>query len=227
MPKYISRVQFDQMKVFKKRKSTNKDIAKALGMSPATVSRNLKYNSYEDYLVAMHLSSSKSQQEIESKSGPVKVVGKVKTCTKCGKTKKLEEFDRLKKGLYGRCPRCKECTREYQREWWRKKQDAKKSSKTKTVEKTEAPKPSTEQQPACAPYCGKVYETTWLEEDFNNDELKVNEAVYVYDRGKVKYGIIRAINKTCLYTYYIVAINHWFWYKLIKVESYNVFRMED
>ena len=154
MPKYISRVQFDQMKVFKKRKSTNKDIAKAIGISPSTVSRNLKYNSYEDYLIAMHLNSSKSQQEIESKSGPVKVVGRVKTCTKCGKTKKLEE-------------------------------------------------------------------------DFNNDELKVNEAVYVYDRGKVKCGIIRSINNTCLDTYYIVAIKHWFRHKLIKVSSYSVFRMED
>lgn len=120
----------------------------------------------------------------------------------------------------------KEYAREYyQREWWRKKQDAKKNSNTK--EKPEAPKPNVEQQPVCAPYCGKVYDTTQLEEDFNDDELKVNEAVYVYDRGKVKYGIIRAINKTCLDTYYIVAINHWFWYKLIKAESYNVFRMED
>lgn len=227
MPKYISRVQFDQMKVFKKRKSTNKDIAKAIGISPATVSRNLKYNSYEDYLVAMHLNSSKSQQEIESKSGPVKVVGKVKTCTKCGKTKKLEEFDKLKKGLYGRSPRCKECTREYQREWWKKKQEAKKDNNVKTIEKAEAPKPGAEQQPVCAPYCGKVYDTTQLEEDLNNDELKVNEAVYVYDGGKVRCGIIRAINNTCIETYYIVAIKRWFCHKLIKVNSYSVFRMED
>lgn len=227
MPKYISRVQFDQMKVFKKRKSTNKDIAKAIGISPSTVSRNLKYNSYEDYLIAMHLNSSKSQQEIENKSGPVKVVGKVKTCTKCGKTKKLEEFDRLEKGLYGRSPRCKECTREYQREWWRKKQDAKKSGNTKTIEKVEAPKPSVEQQPVCAPECEKVCAPAQPEEDFNNDELKVNEAVYVYDGGKVRCGIIRAISNTCLETYYIVAIKHWFRHKLIKVSSYSVFRMED
>lgn len=227
MPKYFSRVDFETMKVLRKRGGTIKDISKAVNRSVDAVRRNLKYNSYEDYLASMYRRQTKFQKEVELKSGPVKVVGKVKTCTKCGKTKRLEEFDKLKKGLYGRSPRCKECTREYQREWWRKKQEAKKSSKTKTVEKTEVPEPSAEQQPVCTPYCGKVYDTTQLEEDFNDDELKVNEAVYVYDGGKVRCGIIRAINNTCLDTYYIVAVKRWFCHKLIKGSSYNVFKMED
>lgn len=119
MPKYMGRTQFEQMKVLKRRKSSNKAIAKALGMSPATVSRNLRYNSYEDYLVSMYGRASKSQKEVEAKSGPVAVTKKV--CSKCGEAKPLEEFDKDKNGKNGIKSFCKECRREAQRKYQRAK----------------------------------------------------------------------------------------------------------
>lgn len=127
MPKYMGRTQFEQMKVLKKRKSSNKAIAEALGMSPATVSRNLRYNSYEDYLVSMYGRASKSQKEIEAKSGPVTVTKRV--CSKCGETKPLEEFDKDKNGKNGIKSFCKECRRAMQRKYQKAKTSAKQSSK--------------------------------------------------------------------------------------------------
>lgn len=128
MPKYMGRTQFEQMKVLKKRKSSNKAIAEALGMSPATVSRNLRYNSYEDYLVSMYGRASKSQKEIEAKSGPVTVTKKV--CSKCGETKSLEEFDKDKNGKNGIKSFCKECRRAMQRKYQKAKTSANKPSTT-------------------------------------------------------------------------------------------------
>ena len=39
-----------------------------------------------------------------------------KTCTKCGETKPLEEFNRSKSGKSGRAARCKKCERRYREE---------------------------------------------------------------------------------------------------------------
>ena len=40
-----------------------------------------------------------------------------KLCTKCGVWKPLEEFNKHKRGKYGRRAECKECKKEYQKQW--------------------------------------------------------------------------------------------------------------
>lgn len=119
MPKYLTRQEFESMKVLRNRKCTIKQIASALYLSPATISRNLKYNSYEDYLMHMYGKNSKSQKVVESKSGECKTVGK--KCCKCGKTKNLSQFDKKKNSKDGRTNMCKKCRAAYQREWARKR----------------------------------------------------------------------------------------------------------
>lgn len=128
MPKYMSRVKFETMKELRKYKNSIKDIAKAVESSPATVSRNLHYNSYADYLAAMYGRASKSQKEIEAKSGPVTVTKKV--CSKCSETKPLEEFDKDKNGKNGTKSFCKECRREMQRKYKKVKTNTNKPSTT-------------------------------------------------------------------------------------------------
>lgn len=223
MAKYMSRIQFEQMKVLKKRGSSNVATAKALGMSPATVGRNNKYNSYEDYLVSMYGRNSKSQKEVEAKSGPVRIVSSgEKTCNKCGKTKSLEEFDKTKENRDGHCGMCKECRRKKQREYRRAKMARKAKSHTheRVIEAT--------------PGHGAAYPTSyprpallWLDEseDKKDDEcnIKINECVYVYDEGRVKRGIVVGANDDD----YIVRLDTWIFRKEIKVKSCNLFRREE
>lgn len=223
MPKYISRNQFEQMKVLKKRKSSNKAIAEALGMSPATVSRNLRYNSYEDYLLSMYGRNSKSQKEVEAKSGPVRVVssGK-KACKKCGKTKPLEEFDLVKQNKDGRSGTCKECRRKIQREQYR---SATRDSDDLNKHGHVAVYPST------FPHLGwkPVYEDG-KDDDKDEDEddgIKINECVYVDINDKVKRGVVIAINTVNYASEYIVRLDTWFFRKEVKVNQYHIFRRED
>lgn len=223
MPKYISRNQFEQMKVLKKRGGSNVAVGKALGMSPATVSRNNKYNSYEDYLVSMYGRNSKSQKEVEAKSGPVRVVssGK-KTCNKCGATKPLEEFDPVKQNKDGRSGMCKECRRKKQREYGKAKTARKAKSRANECAAGAPPErvtiyPTSYERPALP----------WFDEseDKNDDkcDIKVDECVYVYDKGRVKRGIVMATNNDD----YIVRLDTWFFRKEIKVESRNIFRRDE
>ncbi len=128
MPKFFSRVDFETMKVLRKRGSSIHDVAKAVGRSTGAVSRNLKYKSYEDYLAAMYSRKSKFQKKVEAESGPVVVTKKV--CSKCGETKTLEEFDKDKNGRDGTKSFCKECRREAQRKYKKAKTSANKSSTT-------------------------------------------------------------------------------------------------
>lgn len=93
MPKFFSRVDFETMKVLRKRGSSINDVAKAVGSSVGAVSRNLKYKSYEDYLAAMYSRRSKFQNKVEAESGPVRVMTPgAKTCSCCGKVKNISEF---------------------------------------------------------------------------------------------------------------------------------------
>ena len=224
MAKYMSRIQFEQMKVLKKRGSSNVATAKALGMSPATVGRNNKYNSYEDYLVSMYGRCSKSQKEVEAKSGPVRVVnnGAAKTCNKCGMTKPLEEFDKVKENRDGHSGMCKECRRKKQREYNRAK-TARKAKSHIPERVIEAPSEHVAVYPTPCPRPA----LPWFDkpEDKNDDEcnIKVNEYVYVYDKGRVKRGIVVATNNDD----YIVRLDTWFFRKELKVESRNIFRRDE
>lgn len=228
MPKYISRNQFEQMKVLKRRKSSNKAIAEALGMSPATVSRNLRYNSYEDYLVSMYGRNSKSQKEVEAKSGPVRIVssGK-KTCKKCGKTKPLEEFDKARDNRDGRSGTCKECRRERQRKQYRSA--AHDSDDLKEYGHV-AVYPSTFPSLGCWEPVYKHDEYDDKGEDKgedDDDEIKVNECVYVDINDKVKRGVVIAINNVNYTSEYIVRLDTWFFRKEVKVNQYHIFRREE
>ena len=122
MPKYLTRQEFESTKVLRNRKYTIQEIAKKLWLSPATVSRNLKYRSYDDYCLSMHAKSTKGGNKVESKSGECRTVGK--TCHKCGKAKMLSEFDKKKQSKDGYSNMCKACRAAYQREWERKRKAA-------------------------------------------------------------------------------------------------------
>lgn len=110
MPKFFSRVDFETMKVLRKRGSSIRDVAKAIGRSVDAVSRNLKYKSYEDYLAAMYSHRSKFQKEVEAKSGPVVVTKPTsKKCSSCGELKEITEFTpdkNIKDGYKGQCRKC-------------------------------------------------------------------------------------------------------------------------
>lgn len=224
MAKYISRIQFEQMKVLKKRGGSNVAVGKALGMSPATVGRNNKYNSYEDYLVSMYGRSSKSQKEVEAKSGPVRIVsfGK-KACNKCGATKPLEEFDKVKENRDGHSGMCKECRRRKQREYRRAKTARK--AKSRVPERViEAPSGHIAVYPtSCSRPALPWFDEPESKNDDEEDGVKVNECVYVYDKGRVKRGIVVATNNDD----YIVRLDTWFFRKELKVESRNIFRRDE
>ena len=230
MPKYISRNQFEQMKVLKKRGSSNVAAAKALGMSPATVSKNLKYNSYEDYLVSMYGRNSKSQKEVEAKSGPVRIVssGK-KTCKKCGKTKPLEEFDKARDNRDGRSGTCKECRRERQRKQYR---SAARNSDNLNKYGHVAVYSSAFPSLGCWEPVYKHVEYDDKDEDkdedkYEDDGIKVNECVYVDINDKVKRGVVIAINNANYTPEYIVRLDTWFFRKEVRVNQYHIFRREE
>lgn len=110
MPKFFSRVDFETMKVLRKRGSSINDVAKAVGRSPAAVSRNLKYKSYEDYLAAMYSRKSKFQKKVEAESGPVRVVTPAaKACSCCGVVKNISEFTPDKSAPDGHKGQCRKC----------------------------------------------------------------------------------------------------------------------
>ena len=236
MPKYISRIQFEQMKVLKKRGGSNVAVGKALGMSPATVSRNNKYNSYEDYLVSMYGRSSKSQKEVEAKSGPVKVVGSgQKTCKKCGRTKPLEEFHKAKTNRDGYEGTCKECRYKDQR----RREKIRKAATT-----AEAPrvgmvkeKPRKEENPDLVTWGFIAEELKKMhapekakdeeKDDSDDDEIKVNECVYVDINDKVKRGVVIAINDVSYTPEYIVRLDTWFFRKEVRVNQCHIFRRGD
>ena len=119
MPKYLTRQEFETMKVLRNRKYTIQEIAQKMYLAPSTVSRNLKYRSYDDYCLSMHAKSTKGGNKVESKSGECRTVGK--TCHKCGKAKMLSEFDKKKQSKDGYSNMCKACRAAYQREWERKR----------------------------------------------------------------------------------------------------------
>ena len=122
MPKYLTRQEFETMKVLRNRKYTIQEIAQKMFLAPSTVSRNLKYRSYDDYCLSMHAKSTKGGSKVESKSGECRTVGK--TCHKCGKAKMLSEFDKKKQSKDGYSNMCKKCRAAYQREWERKRKAA-------------------------------------------------------------------------------------------------------
>lgn len=110
MPKFFSRVDFETMKVLRKRGSSIHDVAKAVGRSVGAVSRNLKYKSYEDYLAAMYSRKSKYQKKVEAESGPVHVVTPAaKACSCCGKVKDISEFTPDKNAPDGHKGQCRKC----------------------------------------------------------------------------------------------------------------------
>lgn len=232
MAKYMSRIQFEQMKVLKKRGSSNVATANALGMSPATVGRNNKYNSYEDYLVSMYGRCSKSQKEVEAKSGPVRVVNNsaVKTCKKCGATKPLEEFDKVKENRDGHSGMCKECRRRKQREYSRAK-TARKAKSHIPERVIEAPSEHVAVYPTPCPRPA----LPWFDEpeDKNDDdededgEIKMNECVYADINGNVKRGVVVAINDSNYAPEYIVRLDTWFFRKEVRVNQYNIFRRDE
>ena len=140
MPKFISRNQFEVIKVLKKRGATIKAISEATGVSKGAVSRNSKYATYEDYLATMYSRRTKYQKEVEAKSGPVVVVPPAsKSCSKCGKVKAIDEFDKVKVNRDGHSGMCKECRRERQRNYKKAHRDAVKAN---TKQPSENAKPS-------------------------------------------------------------------------------------
>ena len=150
MPKYLTRIEFESMKVLRNRKCTIKQISEKMHMSAPAVSRNLKYHSYEDYCLSMHNRNSRGGREIEAKSGPVKVVkpAGVKKCNKCGKEKPLKDFVKNKKCKDGYAGQCKECRYEYIAKWDAKREAAVEQTETvqigKTCKKCGKAKPITE-----------------------------------------------------------------------------------
>ena len=218
MAKYMSRIQFEQMKVLKKRGASNVATGKALGISPATVSRNNKYNSYEDYLVSMYGRNSKSQKEVEAKSGPVRIVssGK-KVCKKCGKTKLLEEFDLVKQNKDGRSGMCKECRRKKQRQY-------------KRVLRSAKPEPNgCYGHVACLPtlFPTSTERPAATEDEDDDDEIRINECVYVDINDKVKRGVVIAINDVSYTPEYIVRLDTRFFRKEVRVNQCHIFRRGD
>ena len=132
MPKYLTRQEFETMKVLRNRKYTIQEIARKMFLAPATVSRNLKYRSYDDYCLSMHAKNTKGGSKVENNSGECRTVGK--TCHKCGKAKMLSEFDKRKKSKDGHSTMCKECRKAYQREWERKRKAAEEMERVKFPE---------------------------------------------------------------------------------------------
>lgn len=222
MPKYISRIQFEQMKVLKKRGSSNVAVAKALGMSPVTVSKNLKYNSYEDYLISMYGRNSKSQKEIEAKSGPVRIVSPdKKTCKKCGKTKPIDEFYVAKMNRDGHEGACKECRNKHKVE--RKAHDGAEKEFGHV-----AVYPNAFPSLGCWELAYKHDEYDDKDEDDDKDDgIKINECVYVDINGGVKRGVVIAINNASYTPEYIVRLDTWLFRKEVKVNQYHIFRRDE
>lgn len=150
MPKYLTRIEFESMKVLRNRKCTIKQISEKMHISAPAVSRNLKYHSYEDYCLSMHNRNSRGGREIEAKSGPVKVtkLAGSKKCNNCGKEKPLEDFVKDRKCKDGRAGQCKECRQEYIAKWKAKREVATEQTETvqigKTCKKCGKAKPITE-----------------------------------------------------------------------------------
>lgn len=159
MPKYLTRIEFESMKVLRNRKCTIKQISEKMHISAPAVSRNLKYHSYEDYCLSMHNRNSRGSREIEAKSGPVKIVKSVgsKKCNNCGKEKPLEDFVKDKKCKDGRSGQCKKCRQEYMAKWKAKREAAMEQTETVQVGKT-------------CKKCGKAKPITEFDKNKNNKD---------------------------------------------------------
>lgn len=184
MPKYLTRQEFEQMKVLRNRKSTIKQIAMAMHLAVSTVSRNLKYRSYEDYLMSMYGRNSKSQKEVEAKSGPVKTVQPTTTkkCRKCGQVKSLDEFDKNKDNKDGRSGQCKECRRAYQRDY-----DKRTGRKVR-----KEPSPEVKEWDHIIEVLKGMPTMVMPSEPDDDDGLSVGQYVFVEYKGKVRDGRIIA-----------------------------------
>lgn len=223
MPKFISRNQFEVIKVLKKRGATIKDISEATGVSKGAVSRNSKYATYEDYLATMYSRRTKYQKEVEAKSGPVVVVTPAsKACSKCGKVKAIDEFDKVKVNRDGHSGMCKECRREKQRNYKKTRKTAKKVAKKPEVVRNEHI--AVYAAPSCPGW------NSWPEpraEEKEEDEdvtYAIGERVYVYIDNKVKKGIVVAVDDKGYSADYIVGLDGLFCHKNVKVGPSNVFR---
>lgn len=159
MPKYLTRIEFESMKVLRNRRCTIKQISEKMHMSAPAVSRNLKYHSYEDYCLSMHNRNSRGGREIEAKSGPVKVIKPAgsKKCNNCGKEKPLKDFVKDKKCKDGRAGQCKKCRQEYMAKWKAKREAATEQTETVQIGKT-------------CKKCGKAKPITEFDKNKNNKD---------------------------------------------------------
>lgn len=159
MPKYLTRIEFESMKVLRNRKCTIKQISEKMHISAPAVSRNLKYHSYEDYCLSMQSRNSRGGREIEAKSGPVKVIKPAgsKKCNNCGKEKPLEDFVKDRKCKDGRAGQCKKCRQEYMAKWKAKREAAVEQTETVQIGKT-------------CKKCGKAKPITEFDKNKNNKD---------------------------------------------------------
>lgn len=223
MPKFISRNQFEVIKVLKKRGATIKDIAEATGVSKGAVSRNSKYATYEDYLATMYSRRTKYQKEVEAKSGPVVVVTPAsKSCNKCGKVKAIDEFDKVKVNRDGHSGICKECRRERQRNYKKARKTAKKVTKKPEVVRNEHIAVY-QAAPSCPGWSSWSEPRAEKKKD-EGENYSIGERVYVYVDNKVKKGIVIAVKDRGYSVDYIVGLDGLFRHKNVKVGPSNVFR---
>lgn len=205
MPKFFSRVDFETMKVLRKRGSSIHDVAKAVGRSPAAVSRNLKYKSYEDYLAAMYSRKSKFQKKVEAESGPVRVVTPAaKACSCCGVVKNISEFTPDKNAPDGHKGQCRKCVNAKVRA----RRHAQKAVTTAKV-----------------PHVETVKEEPRKEERLNEQGLepRVGEVLNVFVGGKVRRAEIVGSREITEFGYhekrYLVRYKTFFGYKYADVSE--------
>lgn len=242
MPKYIGRIQFETMKVLRKRGGSIKNIAEAVGLSKGAVSRNLKYKTYEEYLAAMYSHKSKFQKEVEAKSGPVRVVTPAaKACSCCGKVKNISEFTADKNAPDGHKGQCRKCINakvrarrhaqkavtiaevphvEMAKEEPRKEESPDLAALkliAEELKKMSAPEKVEEEQPKDE---AVENESEELEEDKN---IPVGERVWVkVDKG-IKRGVVVSVNDLDYTVRYLVRLNGLFG-KYITTTEDKMFR---
>lgn len=196
MPKYIGRVQFETMKVLRKRGGSINNVAEAVGLSKGAVSRNLKYKTYEEYLAAMYGHKSKFQKEVEAKSGPVRVV------TPAAKAATIAEVPHVEMAK-------EEPHKEESPDLVTWKFIAEELKKMSAPEKVEEEQPKDE-----------VVENESEEEDKN---IPVGERVWVKTDKGIKRGVIVSVNDLDYTVRYLVKLNGLFG-KYITTTEDKMFR---